>query len=80
VSPQLKGYDLGSSDSEATHALILDQEEQMLFMSKEEYNALVMKVLKNLTYARDVSMDEIQRRMKEQHALIKKWNSGLTNS
>jgi hypothetical protein len=93
VSPQLKGYDLGSSDSEATHALILDQEQQILFiapardaekflqkqwpkaspvrMSKEEDNALVMTALKNLTYARDVSMDEIQRRMKEQHALIK---------
>ena len=33
VSPQLKGYDLGSSDSEATHALILDQEQQILFIA-----------------------------------------------
>ena len=93
VSPQLKGYDLGSSDSEATHALILDQEQQILFiapareaekflqnqwpkaspvrMSKEEYNALVMKALKNLSYARDISMKEVERRIAEHHALIK---------
>jgi hypothetical protein len=33
VSPQLKGYDLGSSDSEAKHALILDQAQQALFVA-----------------------------------------------
>jgi hypothetical protein len=33
VSPQLKGYDLGSSDSEAKHALILDQEQHVLYIA-----------------------------------------------
>jgi hypothetical protein len=33
VSPHLKGYDLGSSDSEAKHALILDQEQLALFVA-----------------------------------------------
>jgi hypothetical protein len=99
VRPQLQGYDLGSSDSEAKHALILDQEQQILFiapardaekflqeqwpkappirMSKEEYNALVMKALKNLTYARDVSMKEVERRIAEHHALIKEMEQWL---
>ena len=99
VSPQLQGYDLGSSDSEATHALILDQEKQLLFiapardaekflqaqwpkappirMSKEEYNALVMKALKNLSYAQDVSMKEVERRIAEHHALIKEMEQWL---
>ena len=33
VSLQLKGYDLGSSDSEAKHALILDQEQHVLYIT-----------------------------------------------
>jgi hypothetical protein len=33
VSTHLKHYGLGSSDSEATHALILDQEQQALFVA-----------------------------------------------
>jgi hypothetical protein len=33
ASPLLKGYDLGSSDSEAKHALILDQAQQALFVA-----------------------------------------------
>jgi hypothetical protein len=33
VSPQLKGYDLGSSDTEAKHALILDQKELALYVA-----------------------------------------------
>jgi hypothetical protein len=33
VSYHLKGYDLGSSDSEAKHALILDQKELALFVA-----------------------------------------------
>jgi hypothetical protein len=99
VSPQLQGYDFGSSDSEAKHALILDQEQQILFvapardaekflqeqwpkaptarMSKEEYNALVMKALKNLSYARDISMKEVERRIAEHHALIKEMEQWL---
>jgi hypothetical protein len=33
ISPHLEHYDLGSSDSEAKHALILDQEKQALFIA-----------------------------------------------
>jgi hypothetical protein len=33
VSPYLHGYDLGSSDSEAKHVLILDQEQQALYVA-----------------------------------------------
>jgi hypothetical protein len=33
VSPYLKDYDFGSSDSEAEHALILDREEQALYVA-----------------------------------------------
>jgi hypothetical protein len=33
VSPHLKDYDFGSSDSEAKHALILDQKELTLFVA-----------------------------------------------
>jgi hypothetical protein len=33
VSPHLKDYDFGSSDSEAKHALILDQKELALFVA-----------------------------------------------
>jgi hypothetical protein len=91
ISPRLEHYDFGSSDSEAKHALILDQEQQALFvapvkeaekfleqwpkeppvtMSQEEYTALVMKALKNVKPPKDVSMDEIHRRIEEQYALV----------
>jgi hypothetical protein len=33
VNPFLRDYDLGSSDSEAKHAIILDQEKQEVFIS-----------------------------------------------
>jgi hypothetical protein len=33
VSPLLRGYDLGSSDSEAKHALILDRENHALYIA-----------------------------------------------
>jgi hypothetical protein len=33
VSPSLEGYDLGSSDSEATHALILDRENLAIYIA-----------------------------------------------
>lgn len=33
VSPHLKGYDLGSSDSEAKHSLLLDRERLALFVA-----------------------------------------------
>jgi hypothetical protein len=99
VSPQLKGYDFGSSDSEAKHALILDQEQQILYvasvreaekflqeqwpkelplrMSTEEYSALVMKALKNVKPPKDVSMEEIQRRIDQQYALIEELQQWL---
>jgi hypothetical protein len=99
VSPQLKHYDFGSSDSEAKHALILDQEKQALYvapvrqaekflaeqwpkeppiqMSKEEYNALVMKAMKNLTYSKNVSMDEVQRRIDQQYKLVEELQQWL---
>jgi hypothetical protein len=93
VSPHLKGYDLGSTDSEAKHALILDQEKQALYvapvkeaekflgeqwpkeppihMSKEEWEAIVTKAIAlEKRRQRDVSMDEIQRRIEEQYALV----------
>ncbi len=99
VSPHLKHYDFGSSDSAAKHALILDQEKQALYvapvrqaekflmeqwpkeppmqMTKEEYNAIVMKAMKNLTYARDINMDEVQRRIDQQHKLIEELQQWL---
>jgi hypothetical protein len=33
VSPHFRGYDLGSSDSEAKHALILDREQQAIYIA-----------------------------------------------
>jgi hypothetical protein len=98
VSPHLKGYDLGSSDSEAKHALILDQEQQILFiapareaekflseqwpkdppirMSTGEWSAYVTKALKNMRQ-RDISMEELERRIVEHHALIKEMEQWL---
>jgi hypothetical protein len=92
IMPHLEHYDFGSSDSEAKHALILDQEQQALFvapvreaekflseqwpngppvtMSREEYTALVMKALKNIKPPSDVSINEIQRRIERQNALV----------
>src|SRR5918992_4292449 len=89
VSPLLEGYDLGSSDSEAKHALILDQEKPALFvapvkeaekflseqwpkeppirMSKEEWAAFVSKAM---AQQRDVSIEEIERGIEEQYALV----------
>jgi hypothetical protein len=99
VSPHLKGYDLGSSDSEAKYALILDQEQQALFvapvkeaerflqeqwpkeppirMSQEEYAAFVTKALKNLRPPKDISMDEIQRRIEQQYAIVEELQQWL---
>jgi hypothetical protein len=99
VSPHLKGYDFGSSDSEAKHALILDQKQLALFvapvreaekllseqwsnepppsMSQEEYTALVMKALKNVKPAKDISMDEIHRRIERQYAFVEELQQWL---
>jgi hypothetical protein len=98
VSPQLKGYDLGSSDSEAKHTLILDQKQQALYiapardaekflqkqwrqdppirMSKEEWAAFVSKALKTMRQ-RDLSMEEIERRIAEQSALVEELQQWL---
>jgi hypothetical protein len=92
VSPVLREYDLGSSDSEARHALILDREKLELFlapvkaaqtflteqwppvppirMSREEYLAAVSKALKQVKRPADIDVEEIQRRIEEQNALV----------
>jgi hypothetical protein len=92
VSPFLKEYDLGSSDSEARHALILDRrkfeimiapvKEAQAFlsaqwppqppirMSKEEYLAMLSKALKSVKQPEDIDIEDIQRRIKEQYALV----------
>jgi hypothetical protein len=92
ISPLLKGYDLGSSDSEAAHALILDREHLALYVapvkaaekflneqwpkapplriSQKEFSALVLKALKNVKPPKDISVDEVYRRIREQNALV----------
>jgi hypothetical protein len=99
VSPHLKGYDLGSSDSEAKHALILDRESHALYvapvkeaekflteqwppeppirMSQEAYLAMISKALKNIKQPDDVKIEEIQRRIDEQYALVEKMQQWL---
>jgi hypothetical protein len=98
VSPQLRGYDLGSSDSEAKHVLILDQKELALYiapaseaekflseqwpqdpplrMSQEEYAAVVTKALKNISQ-RDISMEEVDRHINKERALIEELQQWL---
>jgi hypothetical protein len=39
-------------------------------MSQEEYTVLVMKALKNIKPPSDVSINEIQRRIERQYALV----------
>jgi hypothetical protein len=39
-------------------------------MSQEEYAALVTKALKNIKPPRDISINEIQRRIGQQYALV----------
>jgi hypothetical protein len=92
VSPHLGDYDFGSSETEARHALILDQVKPALFvapvreaekflseqwptkqsitMSQRKYTAQVMKALKNVKPPKDISINEIQRRIEEQYALV----------
>jgi hypothetical protein len=99
VSPLLRDYDFGSSDSEAKHALVLDRENNALYvapvketekflkeqwpkeppirMSQEEYAALVTKALKNIKPPRDISMDEIHRRIERQSALVEELQQWL---
>ena len=92
VSPHLKGYNFGSSDSEAKHSLLLDRlylalyvapvrdaekflSEQWpkappLHISQKEFTALVMKALKNVKPPKDIDVDEVYRRIREQNALV----------
>jgi hypothetical protein len=92
VSPHLGDYDFGSSDTEAHHALILDQVKQAVYvapvkaaerflseqwpkqppvrMSQEEFTAVVTKALKNVKPPKDISIQEIQRRIDQQYALV----------
>jgi hypothetical protein len=92
VSPFLRDYDLGSSDSDATHALVLDREnleiliapvkaaqaflteqwppEPPLRMSQQEYVAKITESLKHITQPDDLDIEEIQRRIEEQYALV----------
>jgi hypothetical protein len=99
VSPSLKAYSLGSSDAEATHALILDREKLELFiapvkeaetflteqwppqppirMSQQEYLAAVSKALRNVKPPEDIDIEEIQRWIEEQHAMIEEMQRWL---
>jgi hypothetical protein len=83
---------VGSSDSEATHCLILDREklelliapvkearaflteqwppEPPLRMSQTEYLAKISKALKQVKQPEDIDIEEIQRRIDKQYALI----------
>jgi hypothetical protein len=92
VSPFLKEYDLGSSDSEAKHAIILDRNKLKIMiapvkeaqaflsaqlppqppirMSKEEYLAMVSQALKSVKQPNKIEIEEVQRRIEEQYALI----------
>ena len=99
ISPLLTEYDLGSSDSEAKHALILDREQLEVFiapvkaaekflmqqrlpwppmrMSQEEYLAKISIALKNIKPPSDIDIEEIQRRIDEQYALIEEMQQWL---
>jgi hypothetical protein len=92
VSPHLEDYDFGSSDTEAHHALMLDQVKLAVYvapvkaaerflseqwpkqppirMSKEEFTAVVTEALKNVKSPKDISIQEIQRRIDQQYALV----------
>jgi hypothetical protein len=98
VYPYLQNYDLGSSESEAKHALLLDQEQLALFVApvkeaqkflaeqwpkeppvrigKEEWAAYVTNALKNMRQ-RDISMEEIERRIAEHRSLIEELQQWL---
>jgi hypothetical protein len=92
VSPLLEEYDLGSSESEAGHALILDREKLEVFiatvkeartflseqwppepplrMSQKEYLAKISEALKSVKRTDDIDIEEVQRRIDEQYAMI----------
>jgi hypothetical protein len=99
VSPLLEDYDLGGSESEARHALILDREklevlvapvkeahvflteqwppEPPLRMSQKEYLAKLSEALKSVKHPDDIDIEEVQRRIDEQYALIEKMQQWL---
>ena len=99
VSPLLEDYDLGSSESEARHALILDREKLVLLvapvkeahvfltqqwppepplrMNLKEELAQLSEALKNVKPPEDIDIEEIQRRIDEQYALIEQMQQWL---
>jgi hypothetical protein len=100
ISPHLGDYDLGSSESEAKHALLLDLDELALYvgpvkevkdflshqkwptqqpvgMTQAEYAAFVAKALKNVKPPKHVGVEEIQRRIDQQYALVEELQQWL---
>jgi hypothetical protein len=99
VSSLLSEYDLGSSDSEARHCLILDREklelaiapvkeanavladqwppEPPIRMSQQEELAAISEVLEHVKQPDDIDIEEIQRRIEEQYALIEEMQRWL---
>jgi hypothetical protein len=92
VSPFLEGFDLGSSESEAKHALLLDRAHQQIYIAPvreaeqflkwrwpqlspsrmilEENMAKIAIALKHRKQPHDIDIEEIERRIEEQHVLI----------
>jgi hypothetical protein len=90
---------LGSSESEARHALILDREklevliapvkeapvflteqwppEPPLRMSQQEYLAKLSEAQKSVKRTDDIDIEEVQRRIDEQYAVIEKMQQWL---
>ncbi|HZC02758.1 MAG TPA: hypothetical protein VE844_15805 [Gammaproteobacteria bacterium] len=99
VSPLLEEYDLGSSESEAKHCLVLDREKLELFiasvkearvflteqwppdpplrMSQDEYVAKVSEILRHVKPPDTMDIEEVQRRIDEQYALIEQMQQWL---
>jgi hypothetical protein len=99
ISPLLEAYDLGSSETEAAHCLILDREkvelmiapvkeahvflieqwppEPPLRLSQEEYLAQISEALKNVKQPDDIDIEEIQRKIDAQYALIEQMQQWL---
>jgi hypothetical protein len=99
VTTSLNEYDLGSSESEAKHTLILDRDklemmiapvkvaeiflkeqwppEPPIQMSKEEYLAMISEKLKNVKQPDDIDIEEIQRRIEEQYAMVEEMQRWL---
>jgi hypothetical protein len=99
VYPFLQDYDLGSSENEAKHSLILDRERLSVYvapvkeaekflgeqwpkqpplrLSQKEFNAAVMKGLKDVKPPKAIGTDEIHRRIEQQYALVEELQQWL---